>query len=95
VSSPTPADLIDAPQLAALAMLASAIRITRSALLAEHTELLADDRPLSGQSPDRTTRIAERLLRSTSELSAALRDYRSAAISVIELEHDDFETDPF
>lgn len=69
-------DLVGAPQLAALEILANVLQVAEQALLAEHQDLAAGEEPTTDADPQ--TWIADSILVQIHVLQQNLRRYRTA-----------------
>ena len=87
---PTIVDLLNAPELAVLDVLAHAARLARLALVVQHPHLLGHDRASRGDDGDPVARCAVELHDCALDLSAALRHYRRALKDATTLGDDDF-----
>lgn len=73
----TPFDVMDAPELAALALLEHAIDVAWVAVLAQHLELIDPDAPFRCE-PHPHADLTAQLFTRASALSVAIRRYRAA-----------------
>ena len=73
----SPFDLMDAPELAALALLEHAIHVARIAVLAEHIELLDPDAP-SERDAHPADHLTSAFFARAYDLAVVLRRYRAA-----------------
>jgi hypothetical protein len=91
--SPTPHELVGAPELAILAALENLLALSTRALLAAHPELIAEQSHL--HPPDGQAVRADRLIRIASRLANATTRYRDAALAALERPDTDDEDLPF
>jgi len=77
-SWPTPDELVEAPELAVLALLDTNLELALRALVAAHPALADLDPPPWTLEPSPSGRAAEILLASTKRLHQALETYRDA-----------------
>ena len=75
----TPMDLVDAPELASLAVLDHVLHVARLALFAQHPLLLGNEHGLVDHEGDPLAELAERLLARAHALGGVLHAYRLAA----------------
>ncbi|MCA1823401.1 MAG: hypothetical protein LC640_03900 [Frankia sp.] len=80
--SPTPHELVAAPELAILAALQNLIELSTRALLAAHPELIGEWSHL--HPPDAQAVHADRLIRLASRLANATTRYHTAALAALE-----------
>lgn len=73
----SPFDVMDAPELAALALLEHAIHVARIALLAQHIELLDPDAPTQRQ-PQPGGLLTTAFFARSYDLAVVIRRYRAA-----------------
>jgi hypothetical protein len=73
----SPFDLMDAPELAALALLEHAIHVARIALLAQHVELLDPDAPTQRE-PQPGGSLTTAFFARSYDLAVVIRRYRAA-----------------
>jgi hypothetical protein len=73
----SPFDLMDAPELAALALLEHAIHVARIAVLAQHVELLDPDAPFQREAQP-GDQLTTAFLARAYELAVVIRRYRAA-----------------
>ena len=83
--TPTPDDLVDAPELAILAALESTLELVVRALVCAHPELADPERPFWLRRQSRTTIAAETLADQAADMKQAVTDYCEA----IELQRQD------
>jgi hypothetical protein len=77
-SWPTPEELVEAPELAVLALLDTNLELALRALVAAHPALGDPDRPPWTFEPSPSSRAAEIFLASAKRLHQALETYRDA-----------------
>lgn len=73
--------LVQAPELATLALLETLLSVTHRVLLAEHPTLLHEEQPYWTE--PRTAHAARRVLSCADPLRAALASYRAAAMDAL------------
>jgi len=74
-------DLIEAPELAALELLAHALQVATLAVLAQYPHLLGDEQGRVRHDGDSLAPIAESLLDAIAKLRAVLEWYQRAAVA--------------
>jgi hypothetical protein len=83
-------DLLNAPELAILDVLAYAVNVARVAVITQHPHLLGDEHGHVHLDGDRIAQGAAELLDRALELSAALHRYRRAIANAATVRDDDF-----
>jgi hypothetical protein len=78
IQTPTPTELVQAPELAALYALDELTQVALHALVAVHPELRNDEMQIPGYTPARSTSVARHIAHSVRKLEKQLRDYRTA-----------------
>ena len=76
--TPTPDDLVDAPELAILGALESTLELVVRALVCAHPELADPERPYWLRQESRTTIAAETLVDQTAGMKQAIIAYRES-----------------
>jgi hypothetical protein len=83
------ADVVHAPELASLELLAHALRVASLALVAQYPHLLGDANGRVCHHADPVAQLADRLLGRARQLDILLRRYRTAIAAVRDLPDDD------
>jgi len=83
-------EVLQAPELAALDLLAHALNVVRVAIVAQHPYLLGDERGCVDLDSDPIAQLADRLLEHAFPLEHILRRYRAAIANTIRRTGDEF-----
>jgi hypothetical protein len=83
-------EVLHAPELASLELLAHALNVARVAILAQYPYLLGDEHGRVDLDSDPVAKLADRLLEHAFPLEHILRRYRAAIANTIRRTGDDF-----
>ena len=78
IQAPTPAELVQAPELAALHALHELTQVALHALVAVHPQLGGDEVQIPGYTPARSISLARHIVYDVRRLANHLREYRAA-----------------